>query len=77
MDTLQDLKEREVIDNTLYKKLYPTNDQPPRFYGLPKIHKADKQLQLIVRLIQTISYECVCYMPNVLFHLIGKSEHHI
>ena len=36
VDVLQDLKETGVIDKDLYKKLYPTTDQSPRFYGLPK-----------------------------------------
>ena len=42
VDALQDLKERGVIDKGLYKKLYPTTDQPPRFNGLPKVHKAER-----------------------------------
>ena len=33
VEALQDLKEKGVIDMGLYKKLYPTMDQPPRFYG--------------------------------------------
>ena len=44
VEALQDLKERGVIDKGLYKKLYPTTDQPPQFYGLPKVHKADMLL---------------------------------
>ena len=39
VDALQDLKERGVIDNGLYKMLYPTTAQPPRFYGLSKVQR--------------------------------------
>ena len=73
---LQDLKERGVIDKGLYKMLYPTTDESPRFYGLPKLHKADMPLQPIVRSIRTI-YECACYLGTVLSLLIGKTEHHV
>ena len=54
VDALQDLKERAVIDKGVYKKLYPTMDQPPRFYGLPKVHKTDMPLQPILSLIGNI-----------------------
>ena len=51
-------KERGVIDKGIYKKLYPTTDQPTRFDDLPKVHKTDMPIQPIVSLIKTISYEC-------------------
>ena len=77
VDTLHDFKERVVIDKGLHKKLYRTTDQPPRFYGLPKVHKADILLQTIVGLIGTISYECAHYLAMVLSTLVGKTEHHV
>ena len=46
VEALQDLKERGVIDKGLYKKLYPTMDQPSQFYGLPKVHRADTNAAL-------------------------------
>ena len=45
---LKELKDREVISNTLHKRLYPTSDQPPRFYGVPKTHKINMPLRPIV-----------------------------
>ena len=42
---LKEFKEREVISSELHKKLYPTVDQPPRFYGLPKVYKKDTPLR--------------------------------
>ena len=38
---LKDCKERRVITPDLHEKLCPTVDQSPRFYGLPKVHKAN------------------------------------
>ena len=36
---LKEMKKRAVISVELHiKKLYPTCDLPPRFYGLPKLH---------------------------------------
>ena len=66
-----------MIDKGLYKKIYPTTDQPPQFYGLPKVHKADMPLRPIVSSIGTISYECACYLAMVLSLLIGKTEYHV
>ena len=35
---LKSLKDRNIIDQSLYYKLKPTDSPVPRFYGLPKIH---------------------------------------
>ena len=67
---LKDFKERKVITPELHKKLYPTVDQPPRFYGLPKVHKINTPLRPIVNSIGTITYACAKY-------LVGKTEHHV
>ena len=74
---MKDLKDREVITPVLHKKLYPTNDQPPRFYGLPKVHKKDMPLRPIVSSIGTISYGCARYLATVLSPLVGKTVHHV
>ena len=42
---LKDFKERRVITSDLHEKLYPTVDRPTRFYGLPKVHKANSPLR--------------------------------
>ena len=36
---LKSLKDRNIVDQSLYYKLKPTDSPAPRFYGLPKIHK--------------------------------------
>ena len=53
---LKDFKERKVITPELHKKLYHTVDQPPRFYGLPKVHKINTPLRPIVSSIRTITF---------------------
>ena len=70
---LRDLKDRKIITLDFHRKLYPSVDQPPRFYGLPKVHKNNTPL----RPIRTITYECAKYVADVLSLLMGKTEHHL
>ena len=74
---LRDLKDHKVIDYALHSKLYPTCDQAPRFYGLPKIHKVNCPLRPIVSSIGTISYQIARYVADILSPLVGKTEHHV
>ena len=37
---LKDIKQTGGLSTQKYKQLYPTSAVPPKFYGLPKIHKA-------------------------------------
>ena len=76
-NVLRDLKERKITTPELHTKLYPTVDQPPRFYGLPKVHKNNAPLRPIVSSIGTITYECAKYLADVLSPLMGKTEHHV
>ena len=38
---LQELKRSQAISEIKYKQLYPTSEEVPKFYGLPKVHKAN------------------------------------
>ena len=69
---LRDLKDRNVIDQALHAKLYPTCDQPPRFYGLPKIHKVNCPLRPIVSSIGAISYQVASYVADTCHPLSAK-----
>ena len=39
INTLKDIKQTGRLNDSTYKKVYPTSTVPPKFYGLPKIHK--------------------------------------
>ena len=52
-------------------------ETPPRFYGLPKVHKEGTPLRPIVSSIDSISYNCARYVADLLAPLVGRSEHHI
>ena len=53
---LNELKDKGVLDNKTYWKIYPTVADVPKFYGLIKIHKAGYPLR-IVSSIGAVTYE--------------------
>ena len=53
---LKNIKAEGVINEDTYKRMYPTGAGPPKFYGLPKIHKPDTPLRPIVLSTGTVSY---------------------
>ena len=71
------LKSEKKIDTKLWQKLYPTSENPPRFYGLPKVHKTNYPLRPIVSSIGTITYETARLLADLLSPLVGNTEHHI
>ena len=49
----------------------------PKFYGLPKIHKADAPLRPIVSSVDSVTYNVAKHVAYIIGPLVGKSEHHI
>ena len=45
---LKGIKQTGGLTTHKYKQLYPTSAVPPKFYGLPKIHKTGTPLRPIV-----------------------------
>ena len=45
---LKRVKSQTGLRNKTYKSMYPTACVPPKFYGLPKIHKPDTPLRPIL-----------------------------
>ena len=77
ISVLKEMKKRGVISVELHKKLYPTCDQPPRFYGLPKLHKQNMPFRPIVSSIGSSTYECAKYLAKILSPLVRKNAHHV
>ena len=50
---------------------------PPKFYGLPKIHKLDTPLRPIVSSCGSVTYGVARELSKILKPLLGKSPHHI
>ena len=50
---------------------------PPKFYGLPKIHKLDTPLRPIVSSCGSVTYGMAKELAKILKPLVGKYPHHI
>ena len=48
VQVLKGLKEEEKISDRQHKQLYPTTENAPRVYGVPKTHKPNVPLRQIV-----------------------------
>ena len=57
--------------------MYPTGCVPPKFYGLPQIHKTGTPLRPIVSSRGSVTYRVAKVLSKVIQPLVGKSLHHI
>ena len=57
--------------------MYPTGYVPPKFYGLPKIHKLDTPLRPVVSSCGSVTYGVAKELTKILKPLVGKSPHYI
>ena len=60
-----------------YKAMYPTSCVPPKFYGLPKIHKTGNPLRPIISSRGTVTYGVAKVLSKVLKPMVGGFPHHI
>ena len=70
---LKKIKSEGGIDDTQYKKMYPTGAVPPKFYGLPKIHKRGIPLRPIVSSRGSSSYEVAKELARIFKPLVDSS----
>ena len=77
INLLKKIKSEGGINDNHYRKMYPTGKVPPKFYGLPKVHKRDIPLRPIVSSRGFISYEVAKELARILKPLVGSSPHHI
>ena len=73
-EKLLTLKRSGHISEAFYNKIRPRHKQPPRIYGLPKIHKADTPLRQIASCVNTFAYDLSAFLANVLSPLAGNSS---
>ena len=74
---LRELQKNREITTPIYNRLRPTGSQPPRFYGLPKIHKPSVPLRPIVSCIGSPSYQLSKYIASIISPLAGKTSSHV
>ena len=70
-------KKAGTISKELYKQIYTTSEQAPKFYGLPKIHKKEMPLRPIVSGNGSVTEPCAKHLARVLNAVKGKNPHAI
>ena len=74
---LKSIKADGGVDENTYKRLYPTGAAPPKYYGLPKVHKPGMPLRLIISSIGSVNYATAKELSRILKPLVGRSPHHV
>ena len=77
INILKRVKNQTGLDSITYKSMYPTGCVPPKFYGLPKIHKPDTPLCPTVSSCGSVTYGVAKELAKIFKPLVGKSPHHI
>ena len=72
---LLDLKKTDVIDIQRYNRLRCHVPQPPKLYGLPKLHKPNIPMRPIVSFCGSPTYELPKYLTTVLKPLTNETRH--
>ena len=69
------LKKTDKIDFRRYNRLRCSVPQPPKLYGLPKLHKPNIPMRPIVSFCGSPTYQLPKYSTNVLKPLTDESGH--
>ncbi len=77
INVIKPLKESGDLPIDIYRKIYPTSTELPKFYGLPKIHKPSVPLRPIVASRGSITYGVARYIADILSPLVGKTPRHL
>ena len=77
INILRRVKAETGMQDNIYKKMFPTGVSPPKFYGLPKIHKKNIPLRPIVSSIGSVSYGVAKELAGIIKQLMGCSQHHV
>ena len=72
---LKDIKHTGGLCTNKYKQLYSTSAVPPKFFGLPKIHKTGTPLRPIASSRESITYGIAKELAHIITHLVGQSPH--
>ena len=72
---LLDLKKTDAIDIQRYNRLRCRVPQPPKLYGLPKLHKPNIPMRPIVSFCGSPTYKLSKYLTTVLKPLTDESRH--
>ena len=71
---LKTLETKGEITTQTYQRIRASGSQPPRIYGLPKIHKANTPLRPIVSCINSPTYKLSRFIAKILSPLVGSTD---
>ena len=74
---LKGLEKSREIPGKLYQRIRPSGSQPPRIYGLPKIHKPEVPLRPIVSCIGAPSYHLSKHITSLISPLSGRTDSYV
>ena len=66
INTLKDLLDKVEIDGTLYDRIRPRGSQPPRMYGLAKVHKQDVPVRPVLSMPGSAYHQIAEYIAECL-----------
>ncbi|XP_062713754.1 uncharacterized protein LOC134290604 [Aedes albopictus] len=69
--------DQKCIEKSEHRKMKISSCNPPRIYGLPKLHKEGRPLRPVVSTIGSATYQMAQYLAGVLENVVGKPEHHV
>ena len=76
VNILRRIKTVSGMEDTTYKKMYPTGTSSSKLHGLPKIHK-NTPLRPNVSSRDSVTYGVVKELARILKPLTGKTIHHV
>ena len=62
------------VDQCIYKKLYISDSDLPRFYGLPKIYKKGIPLRIIISYINSPFYNLASFLKKTIKKSLNNKE---
>ena len=74
---LKTIKAEGGMDDITYKRLYPTGAVPPKYYGLPKVHKPGMPLRPIISSVGSVTHATAKELARIIKPLVGGSQHHV
>ena len=77
INILRRIKSEGRLEESTYKKMYPTGTSSPKLYGLPKIHKKEIPLRPIVSSQGSVSYGVAKELARILKPLSGNNNHQV
>ncbi|XP_062704445.1 uncharacterized protein LOC134286788 [Aedes albopictus] len=69
--------ERKYIGKSEHRKIKMSSSNPPRIYGLPKVHKEGRPLRPVVSTVGSATYNMAQFLSNILGNIVGKTEYHV